>query len=143
MVLLEPVRSAEPPKNSGSAGAISLSVACDDWRVACGALCRKPGGERLGSGLPPVGGQLAAHAALELRGQLPGAPCVAREQLLPRASPPHRPAALVPGGAQIGGNLEGAYVPAELLRARRPLRRRPAPRRALLGYRPWSVRPSR
>src|SRR5260370_106699 len=38
-VLFDPVRSAEPPRTSGSAGPRMLSTACEDWRVACGAAC--------------------------------------------------------------------------------------------------------
>src|SRR4051812_47114560 len=91
MVLLEPVRSAEPPTISGTCGISSASAAPECWRGAAGGFSapafavwaaggadaprrRAPGQGRLGLGLGDVGvegrerarRQVAGHGALEL-----------------------------------------------------------------------------
>ena len=73
-VLLEGVRSAEPPKISGSAGAMMFSTACEDCRVACGASASSRSLQSLRRGVAPALRQLARDAPLEFARQLRDAP---------------------------------------------------------------------
>ena len=92
MVRLEPVRSAEPPTSSGSAGTRASSTFCDALRVAMVSAFGVVSASSAWTVPVEIGRQLALHPALELGGVLREARPVGLEQLLPaaleRACPP-------------------------------------------------------
>src|SRR6266542_1763536 len=90
-VLLEPVRSAEPPMSSGTAGTSASSAISEALRVA---IFLRRGRELLLDGLHRRGegalGKLAAHSALEFAAQLRGERPHALGPAIPRGSRPRR-----------------------------------------------------
>ena len=134
LVRLEPVRSAEPPRNSGRAGASALMAICEALRVAMVSALALAGFDGLGGVLGPVGRQFVGRAALELGGFGREGLGVALELAVPVGLPQAAPFLLgIPGLVDFLGNLEGAEVPADVRAGRRRFRRRRAVRRARRG----------
>jgi hypothetical protein len=109
LVLLEPVRSAEPPIVSARAALIASSASSEALRVAsfCGAAARLSSH----AAMPKPLRQPPCHAADQL-----GAVGAGGETLLPGgALAGAAPAGLPPGGEDRFGNVEGLAVPHQLL----------------------------
>ena len=120
-----------------TSSAISRRLAGGDLRLVGGELLLVVGDRRI-----EVGGQVAAHAALELGAQLGAG---RRRGAFPsrRASWPRAVPASAPGVEDVGRDLEGRVVPSRAPCARRRSRRRRAASRGPCWCRPWSARRSR
>ena len=142
-VLLEPVRSAEPPIISGSAGIRLSSANSEAVRVAMSLGCRRElflhcahrGRERLLR-------QIAAACGARIRARLP--PSSSRSRACPVGMcAPLNARRRCATRQDVGGNLERRVCPAELLA--RACNFFGAERRAVRFFRcrPWSARRSR
>ena len=115
-VRLEPVRSAEPPTSSGSAGASASSAFCEALRVAMrlGLRLRPPRAMRVDV-RRPVGRQLAAPCGARTRRRAPGCACAyAAKRCVPLAPRSRAPArARVPAARRprAGSRTAGACQP--------------------------------
>ncbi len=82
-MLFEPVRSAEPPTNSGNCGANASSAACDALRVAMVFAAAAMPAIVLSACSRQAVGQIAVHAPRELGRELGVRAAVVREARLP------------------------------------------------------------